>query len=65
MTVSPTALGNSVLFGRIPPLFVHAMLTDPVLGEGAGHPPHGLSSNKMALILSDIGKMRFLIIKWL
>ena len=33
--VSDSDSGNHVLLGRIPPLFVHAILTDPVLGEDA------------------------------
>ena len=31
---------------------------------GCGTPQHGLSSNKMALITSDCGAMRFPSIKW-
>ena len=31
---------------------------------GCGPPQHGLSSNKMARITSDCGKMRHLSIKW-
>ena len=27
--------GNHVLLGRVPPLFVHAVLSDPALGEDA------------------------------
>jgi hypothetical protein len=33
--VSDSVDGNHVLLGRIPPLFVHAVLSDPVLGEDA------------------------------
>ena len=33
--VSDSNSGNHVLLGRIPPLFVHAVLTDPALGEEA------------------------------
>jgi hypothetical protein len=33
--VSDSHSGNHVLLGRIPPLFVHAVLTDPALGEDA------------------------------
>ena len=32
--------------------------------RGAGPPQHGLYSNKMALITSDCGKMRYLSIEW-
>ena len=33
--VSDSHSGNHVLLGRIPPLFVHSILTDPALGEDA------------------------------
>jgi hypothetical protein len=33
--VSDSHSGNHVLLGRIPPLFVHALLSDPLLGEDA------------------------------
>ena len=44
---------------------IEAVIQGGVLNEphGAGTPRHGLYPNKMALITSDCGKMRFLSIK--